>query len=290
MSEIYIETNNSAKETSANIVQYHNSKSIEDTNTVDNLHSAVKIGDLSLITRLIHEGADLNARDEYGQTPLHSAVHSRNVDVVRCLGANYDINEWDGPVSCAFQHGYVELVRYFIEEVGIDPMTANERGCTLIGQAVMGGDLYTIEYLLNRKGAVYDGSNLLGIAIACDHLHVVKYLVWEKEVDINFAEENGWAPLLYAVERDELEIVGCLIEGGADVNATTEYGTTALHVAAEDCNLDMVKCLVINGANVNVRDKNDNTPLYLATQDREYQDKDIKEDVKEYLISRGAHI
>ncbi|WP_264719131.1 ankyrin repeat domain-containing protein [Wolbachia endosymbiont (group A) of Lasioglossum morio] len=71
---------------------------------------------------------------------------------------------------------------------------------------------------------------------------------------------------------------------------TAKDGTTALHIAAEDCNFDMVKCLVINGANINARDKNDNTPLYLATQDREYQDKDIKEDVKEYLINRGAHI
>ncbi|WP_353288947.1 ankyrin repeat domain-containing protein [Wolbachia endosymbiont (group A) of Pogonocherus hispidulus] len=61
-------------------------------------------------------------------------------------------------------------------------------------------------------------------------------------------------------------------------------------IAAEHCNFDMVKCLVINGANVNIRDKNGNTPLHLATQDSEYQDKRYKEDVKEYLISRGAHI
>jgi len=130
----------------------------------------------------------------------------------------------------------------------------------------------------------------LEIAILNGHLDVVEHLVEERGVDVNFVGENGWTSLLYSVERDYIEIVKYLIEMGAYVNTTDEDGTTALHIAAEDCDFDMVKCLVINGANINARDKNDNTPLYLATQDREYQDKDIKEDVKEYLISRGAHI
>ncbi|WP_370273038.1 ankyrin repeat domain-containing protein [Wolbachia endosymbiont of Oedothorax gibbosus] len=148
----------------------------------------------------------------------------------------------------------------------------------------------TIKYLMSRKDVTYDCNDLLEIAILNGHLDVVEYLVEEKGVDVNFVGENGWTPLLDAVERDNVEVVEYLIEKGAYVNVTTEDGTTALHMAAEDCNFDMGKCLVINGANINVRDKNGNTPLHLATQDSEYQDKRYKEDVKEYLISRGAHI
>ncbi|MGL9762826.1 MAG: ankyrin repeat domain-containing protein [Wolbachia sp.] len=119
--------------------------------------------------------------------------------------------------------------------------------------------------MVTLKGSTYDGNNLLEIAILCGHLDVVEYWVWKKEVDVNCAEENGWTPLLHAVERDEIEIVWCLIEAGANVNAITEDGTTALHIAAEGCNLEMVECLVENGANINAKDKEGKTPLNLVT-------------------------
>lgn len=224
---------------------------------------------------------------------MYYAVYSGNIDVVRFLidqGADYNITDGEGsPVYYAFEYGYVRIVKYFVEEHGIDLMTVNECG-TLFGRAIVSGDLDTIEYLMSRKDVTYDCNDLLEIVILCSHLDVVEYLVEEKGVDVNFVKKNGWTPLLDAVERDSVEVVEYLIEKGAYINATTEDGTTALHIAAKDCNFDMVKCLVINGANINARNKNENTPLYLATQDREYQDKDIKEDVKEYLISRGAHI
>ncbi|MGL9682089.1 MAG: hypothetical protein ACR5K2_03915 [Wolbachia sp.] len=51
----------------ANIAQYSDGKSIgdKDNSTVDkiSLHSAVEIGNLSLIARLLCEGTDLNAID-----------------------------------------------------------------------------------------------------------------------------------------------------------------------------------------------------------------------------------
>ncbi|WP_375316005.1 ankyrin repeat domain-containing protein [Wolbachia endosymbiont (group A) of Colletes cunicularius] len=297
MTKKYVEKRDNVKETSDQSTKYLNGKPI-DTSIAGKtpLHSAAEKGNLYLTAHLLlSEGADLNAQDEGGWTPLHYAAFSGNIDVVRFLidqGADYNITDNEGtPVYYAFQYGHVRIVKYFVEEKGIDPMAPiNEYGSTLFGEAIVGGDLDTIEYLMSRKDVTYDCNDLLEIAILNGHLDVVEYLVGEKGVDVNFVGENGWTPLLNAVERDNVEVVEYLIEKGAYVNATTEDGTTGLHIAAEHCNFDMVKCLVINGANINARDKSDNTPLYLATQDSEYQDKDIKEDVKEYLISRGAHI
>ncbi|MGL5028760.1 MAG: ankyrin repeat domain-containing protein [Wolbachia pipientis] len=249
---------------------------------------AAKKGNLYLTAYILIEGADLNAQDECSWTPLYYAVYSGNIDVVRFLidqGADYNITDNEGtPVYYAFQYGHVRIVKYFVEEKSIDPMAPiNEYGSTLFGEAIVGGDLDTIKYLMSRKDVTYDCNDLLEIAILNGHLDVVEYLVEEKGVDVNFVGENGWTPLLDAVERDNVEVVEYLIEKGAYVNAITEDGTTGLHIAAEHCNFDMVKCLVINGANINVRDKNNNTPLHLATQDSEYQDKRYKEDVKEGL-------
>jgi len=143
---------------------------------------------------------------------------------------------------------------------------------------------------MNRDDVVYDCNDLLERATRYGHLDVVKYLVEKKGVDVNFADENGWTPLLHAVERDELDVAWYLIEMGANVNVTTEDGTTGLHIAAEYCSFDIVRCLIENRAKINVRDKEGNTPLRLAIQDSEVQDKRYKEDVKEYLISRGTHI
>ncbi|MGL9762735.1 MAG: ankyrin repeat domain-containing protein [Wolbachia sp.] len=85
----------------------------KDNSTVDkiSLHSAVEIGDLSLITRLLSEGSDLNAIDQHGWTPLHYAVHSGDVDLVRFLryqGADYDIKDCEGQVSYTFRCGSTE--------------------------------------------------------------------------------------------------------------------------------------------------------------------------------------
>ncbi|MFP3020789.1 ankyrin repeat domain-containing protein [Wolbachia endosymbiont (group A) of Pogonocherus hispidulus] len=297
MTKKYVEKKDNVKETSNQDKRlYAMARHLHGKfNPPDTLHSAAEKGDFYLTVYILSKGADLNAQDECNWTPLHYAVYSGNVDIVRFLinqGANYNITDNEGtPVYYAFQYGHVRIVKYFIEEKGIDPMAPiNEYGSTLFGEAIVGGGLDTIEYLMSRKDVTYDCSDLLKMAISNGHLDVVEYLVEEKGVDVNFVGENGWTPLLYAVERDYIEIVKYLIEMGAYINTTAKDGTTVLHIAAEDCNFDMVKCLVINGANINARDKNDNTPLYLATQDREYQDKDIKEDVKEYLISRGAHI
>uniref|UniRef100_A0A1A9VJQ1 ANK_REP_REGION domain-containing protein n=1 Tax=Glossina austeni TaxID=7395 RepID=A0A1A9VJQ1_GLOAU len=243
-------------------------------NPPDTLHSAAEKGDFYLTVYILSKGADLNAQDECSWTPLHYAVYSGNIDVVRFLidqGANYNITDNEGTPK----------------KRAMAPI--NEYGSTLFDEAIVGGGLDTID-LMSRKDVTYDCNNLLEIAILNGHLDVVEHLVEEKGVDVNFVGENGWTPLLYAVERDYIEIVKYLIEMGAHVNTTDEDGTTALHIAAEDCNFDMVKCLVEKGVNINVRDKNGNTPLRLAVQDSEYQDKRYKEDVKEYLLSRGAHI
>ncbi len=65
--------------------------------------------------RLIAHGADVNEKDNYGITPLHSAAHAGSADLVELLIANgADVNTTDNesrtPVDCVQDSGHTEIV------------------------------------------------------------------------------------------------------------------------------------------------------------------------------------
>lgn len=62
----------------------------------EQLHEAVRAGEVARARELIAAGADANARDSYGATPLMNAAHGGNVQMVRALiAAGADVNAVD---------------------------------------------------------------------------------------------------------------------------------------------------------------------------------------------------
>ena len=63
---------------------------------------------------LIEKGADLNIKDYYGSTPLHTAVRQKKLEVVRYFaerGANIDTKDDYGntPLNPAAESGYLDI-------------------------------------------------------------------------------------------------------------------------------------------------------------------------------------
>lgn len=67
--------------------------------------------------------------------------------------------------------------------------------------------------------------------------------------DVNAKDENGNAPLHYAVILAKKDVIELLIAGGADVNIKDNQGRTALWWAKELKNSEIVELLLKHGAN-----------------------------------------
>jgi ankyrin repeat protein len=62
----------------------------------EQLHEAVRAGQVARVRELIAAGADINERDGYGATPLMNAAHIGNAEMVRALvAAGAEVNAVD---------------------------------------------------------------------------------------------------------------------------------------------------------------------------------------------------
>ena len=119
----------------------------------------------------------------------------------------------------------------------------------------------------------------------------------ELKTDINAADDFGWTPLMYAVFREDIELVEKLIAGGAEINKADQDGVTPLiasilrapepfmiqYLPERSKNPVLIAhTLIERGADPNLADKEGNSPLIYATVR-------IQESVVAALIRKGAN-
>lgn len=175
------------------------------------LVSAAAQGNLARVTDLLKRGADLNARDDQGRTPVMAATHGNHVAVVDALlkaGADVDLrdNRLDNPFLYAGAAGLLDILK-LAHAAGADPTITNRFGGTALIPAAERG-----------------------------HVEVARYLLTETAVDINHINNLGWTALLEAIILADggprhQEIVRLLIDHGADVNIADKEGVTPLRHA-----------------------------------------------------------
>jgi ankyrin repeat protein/beta-lactamase regulating signal transducer with metallopeptidase domain/Tol biopolymer transport system component len=215
------------------------------------LQVAVCVGDMARVRTLVEQGANVDAQDELGWTPLYWATCLGRTEVAKLLvadGASVQVAANDGttPLLRAVQAGDRELVELILSK-GADAKAKDKGGWTALHSAVGTGHQEIAELLI-AKGADVNaktsgGQTPLDVAFLRNQPALVKMLA---------AKGSEISTLAVAARIGDLARVKTLLERGADINAQDNSGRTALHYAAQDGLKEVVEVLLAKGANVNV--------------------------------------
>ena len=222
------------------------------------LHVASQIGDPTLFTLLINNGADVNARDDEDYTALHYVAEADHSNFVKTLidnGANVNAkNEFgDTPLDLAVDEGNDETADVLRKLGGKAGKDVDEVPTRTIHDATGDGDLAGVQALLDA-GAKVD------------------------------AVDEGWTPLMVAASNGHKEIANLLIANGANVNAKDAAGRTPLYNASWNSHWETAELLIAKGANVNAKDSMVQlTSLHFAATEGQ-------KNIVELLVAKGADV
>jgi ankyrin repeat protein len=129
------------------------------------LLDAAREGKTSTVKDLLDRGAQVDARDKYGSTPLHRAAIHDHTDIARLLldrGAEVDARDRDGqtPLHWAARNDHTDIARLLLDR-GAEVDARDRDGQTPLHWAAFYGRKDTARLLLDR-GAEVDARNKYG--------------------------------------------------------------------------------------------------------------------------------
>ena len=192
------------------------------------LHAAANKGDGLQLEKLIASQSDVNARDDYGRTPVHVATFAKQRNIIRKLakvGANLELLESDkyDAVTIAAVADDEETLRVLLSLGASAKLTTSRYdGTALIAAAHLG-----------HEGVV---KQLIAASAPLDH---VNNLHWTAMIE-SIVLGNGGA-------RHQ-EVLRALIAAGASTKLTDRQGNTPLTLAKSRGYTDMVQMLEKAGA------------------------------------------
>ncbi len=255
------------------------------------IHQAAKGGDLAKVKALLEKNQGLaEAKNEKGETPLHSAASAGQLEVMKFLvskGVDVNLKENNGATALhlACYYGHRDTVEWLIDH-GADKDARDGDGSTPIFWAVYGGRKNIVELLIARGSDVNskDDSNFtpLRIAVFRGNKEIIELLI-DKGASANTKNETGATPLHEACVSGNKDVVALLIEKGAEVGIEDDMGNTPLHLASNYGHKEVVELLIAKEAQVNKKNNEGDTPIHGAAWGSHRE-------VVEFLIDKGAKL
>jgi ankyrin repeat protein len=248
---------------------------------VSDLVTAIRKADAHALRKLLDRGADVNARDTEGNTPLILASFYAGPECVALMIAK------GADVNAANKAGVTALIRAatdyeksrLLVVAGADVRARTALGNTpLILAARRAGNSRTVQLLLAR-GADAAERNTAGVgpilaAAASGDAKTVRLLLDAGAQADEFPSSNpsgapnlaaGFrTPLMWAAYYKDVHMIRLLLDRGADPNRSTYFGSPLSQACWSD-GFEAAELLLARGANVHARDTIANfTPLHWA--------------------------
>eukprot|EP00794_Sanderia_malayensis_P004801 gene4801-5428_t len=261
------------------------------------LHIASTTRNSLLVKELLqsHVEEQIKATDkEYRDTPLHVAARYKDVDIIRILvenGANVEERNNEGQtilhIACSVSD---EATVKYLHSVKANPNVHDKLNRTPLHVCTEGGHSTIIEILIDKFKADVnqrskDGSTLIHLASKCGHPEVALFFV-KRGVPLQMPNREGAICLHEAAKQGHVSVVKSLLMKGASVNVMTKDCFTPLHTAVRHGKHLVVQVLLGFGADVGSRGgSNKETPLHLSARLK----KSAKH-VSEMLLKSGANV
>ncbi|XP_058788653.1 rabankyrin-5 [Phymastichus coffea] len=209
------------------------------------LHLCCQWGLEQLVQTLIEHGANVNARDAEGKTPLHVAIENQHERITSLLLCHPNINlalrdkRAQSPFAAALS-----------------------RRNNKAAQAILARLPSAAEQLDNK------GRNFLHTAIQRDDMESILFLL-SIQVDVNsrVQDQTQTTPLQLATATGNEMLVRSLILAGARVHDQDAYRNTALHHAAKHGHAAITSALLQNNVNFDAINADGDNALHVATRE-----------------------
>ncbi|XP_067684507.1 putative ankyrin repeat protein RF_0381 [Haliotis asinina] len=196
----------------------------------------------------MEKGANVDIKNEMGQTPLHKAVVRQTVDSVRLLLSAADINAQDNNGKTALhlvrhmpshqEDNCHELYKLFVEKMADGNLKENNFGETALHQAAEARCPECVRLLIE----------VTDVNVQDSHGNTAAHVIHESS-------------FFTTVEDNCHEILRLLIQKGLDGHIRNEKGQTALHLIASKQCFQGVK-LLLDVSDVNAQDNAGNTAFH----------------------------
>ncbi|KAG8035383.1 hypothetical protein G9C98_006829 [Cotesia typhae] len=253
------------------------------------LHLCCQWGLEQVVQTLVEHGANVNARDAEGKTPIHIAIQNQHAEIIALLlcHPSLDLSLRDkkglSPFATALTVRNNKAAQAILEKLPSAAEQFDNKGRNFLHMAIQKGDMESILFLLSIQvdvnSRVQDVTQTppLHLAVASGNEMLVRSLILAG-ARINDTDAHRNIALHAAAKAGHAAIVSALLQNNINFDAVNTDGDNALHVAVREGHVAVVRTLLtectLDAETVNLKGRNPlhelaryadgNTPLLIA--------------------------